>query len=91
MDELIYASNKAMELILKLSLFPVAVATVVGLVVGLFQTVTQIQEQTLPFGIKLIAVILCIYSRSARSGLVATGSRPEWSCRNLPRHRSLRR
>lgn len=72
MDELIYASNKAMELILKLSLFPVAVATVVGLVVGLFQTVTQIQEQTLPFGIKLIAVILCIYLLAGWSGELMT-------------------
>ena len=68
MDELIYAGNKAMKLMLVLSLFPVLVATIVGLVVGLFQTVTQIQEQTLPFGIKLIAVILCIYLLSAWSG-----------------------
>lgn len=68
MDDLIYAGNKALELMLKLALFPVVVATVVGLVVGLFQTVTQIQEQTLPFGIKLIAVILCVYLLSGWSG-----------------------
>ena len=68
MDELIYAGNKAMKLMLVLSIFPVAVATIVGLVVGLFQTVTQIQEQTLPFGIKLIAVILCLYLLSGWSG-----------------------
>ena len=68
MDELIYAGNKAMKLMLVLSVFPVLVATIVGLIVGLFQTVTQIQEQTLPFGIKLIAVILCIYLLSGWSG-----------------------
>ena len=68
MDELIYAGNKAMKLMLVLSLFPVLVATVVGLVVGLFQTVTQIQEQTLPFGIKLIAVVLCLYLMAGWSG-----------------------
>ena len=68
MDELIYAGNKAMKLMLVLSLFPVLVATIVGLLVGLFQTVTQIREQTLPFGIKLIAVILCIYLLSGWSG-----------------------
>jgi len=68
MDELIYAGNKAMKLMLALSIFPVLVATIVGLLVGLFQTVTQIQEQTLPFGIKLIAVILCIYLLSGWSG-----------------------
>lgn len=68
MDELIYAGNKAMQLVLILSIFPVLVATVVGLVVGLFQTVTQIQEQTLPFGIKLVAVMLCIYLMSGWMG-----------------------
>lgn len=68
MDELIYAGNKAMNLVLVLSIFPVLVATIVGLLVGLFQTVTQIQEQTLPFGIKLIAVMLCIYVLSGWSG-----------------------
>lgn len=56
MDEIIYASNKAMLLIVLLSAIPVCVATVVGLLVGLIQTVTQLQEQTLPFGIKLLAV-----------------------------------
>ena len=57
-----------MTLMLLLSAAPVAVATVVGLVVGLFQTVTQIQEQTLPFGIKLIAVIFCLYLLAGWSG-----------------------
>lgn len=56
MDEIIYASNKALILVILLSAAPVLVATVVGLVVGLFQTVTQIQEQTLPFGLKMLAV-----------------------------------
>lgn len=36
-------------------------ATVVGLLVGLFQTVTQLQEQTLPFGIKLLAVSFSLF------------------------------
>lgn len=56
MDSIIYISNKAMLLIVVLSAIPVIVATVVGLLVGLLQTVTQLQEQTLPFGIKLLAV-----------------------------------
>ncbi|MEY0964046.1 type III secretion system export apparatus subunit SctS [Providencia alcalifaciens] len=41
---------------LYISAIPVIVATVVGLLVGLIQTVTQLQEQTLPFGVKLLAV-----------------------------------
>ncbi|WP_369309484.1 type III secretion system export apparatus subunit SctS [Providencia rettgeri] len=56
MDQIVYISNKAMLLIVILSAIPVIVATVVGLLVGLIQTVTQLQEQTLPFGIKLLAV-----------------------------------
>lgn len=56
MGELIYASNKALILVIALCAAPVLVATVVGLAIGLFQTVTQVQEQTLPFGLKMLAV-----------------------------------
>lgn len=41
---------------------PIAVATFVGLLVGLFQTVTQLQEQTLPFGVKLLCVSICFFN-----------------------------
>lgn len=61
MDELTFAGNKALYLILTLSALPIAVATIVGLLVGLFQTVTQLQEQTLPFGLKLLSVALCLF------------------------------
>ncbi len=44
-----------------LSALPIGVATIVGLLVGLFQTVTQLQEQTLPFGLKLLSVTLCLF------------------------------
>lgn len=55
-----YATVKAMMLVLMLSLPPLAVAAVVGLLFGLFQAATQIQEQTLSFAFKLIAVIAVI-------------------------------
>lgn len=58
MDQIVYLSNKTMLLIVLLSAIPVIVATTVGLLVGLLQTVTQLQEQTLPFGIKLLAVLV---------------------------------
>lgn len=61
MNEIIFAGNKALYLILMLSALPILVATVVGLLVGLFQTVTQLQEQTLPFGLKLLSVVLCLF------------------------------
>lgn len=60
MGDLIYAGNKALWLVIVLCAAPVVVATLVGLVVGLFQTVTQLQEQTLPFGLKMLAVFGCL-------------------------------
>jgi type III secretion HrpO family protein len=68
MAELIYASNKALVLVILLSAGPVIVATVVGLVIGLFQTVTQLQEQTLPFGLKMLAVFACLLVMSGWLG-----------------------
>ncbi|KVC71749.1 type III secretion apparatus protein [Burkholderia ubonensis] len=73
MGELNYVSNKAIILVIVLCAAPVAAATIVGLVVGLFQTVTQIQEQTLPFGIKLLAVfgVLLLLSNWIATKLMA--------------------
>lgn len=59
MDDIAYAGNKTLYLILMLSALPIIVATIIGLLVGLIQTVTQLQEQTLPFGIKLLCI--CIF------------------------------
>lgn len=47
-------------LVMFLSLPPILVASVVGIAVSLIQALTQIQEQTLSFAIKLIAVALTI-------------------------------
>jgi type III secretion protein S len=60
MDELINTGNRTMYIVLLLSAVPIGVATAVGLIVGLLQTVTQLQEQTLPFGIKLVAVFFSL-------------------------------
>jgi len=55
--EFIYYMKQALYLIFWLSLPPIAVASVVGTLFSLFQALTQIQEQTLSFGVKLIAVL----------------------------------
>ena len=44
-------------LVLTTSMAPILAATLVGLIVSLLQALTQIQEQTLSFGVKLIAVV----------------------------------
>lgn len=52
--------TEAMVLVMLLSMPPIIVASVVGIFVSLLQALTQIQEQTLSFAIKLIAVALTI-------------------------------
>ena len=55
--ELISVLTKAMYLTLWLSMPPIIVASVVGTLFSLFQALTQIQEQTLSFAVKLVAVM----------------------------------
>ncbi|SAK61917.1 type III secretion protein [Caballeronia pedi] len=50
----------ALLLVFWLSLPMLAVATAVGLLLGLFQSVTQIQDQSLPYGAKIICVGLVL-------------------------------
>ena len=47
---------KAMMMILYLSLPPIVMAALVGVIVGLVQALTQIQDQTISFAFKLIAI-----------------------------------
>ncbi len=49
-------TSKALMLVLILSLPPIIAATLVGLLVSLLQALTQVQEQTLSFAVKLIVV-----------------------------------
>lgn len=53
-------TGQTLLLILLLSLPPILVAAFVGTLVSLLQALTQIQEQTLSFAIKLIFVIITI-------------------------------
>lgn len=57
---IVHHMNVALGLILLLSMPTLLIASVVGLIVGLLQAVTQIQDQTLPLAVKLIAVILSL-------------------------------
>jgi len=54
-----YASQ-CLYLVLMISLPPILVASLVGILLSLIQAVTQLQEQTLTFGVKLIAVFCTI-------------------------------
>ena len=39
----------------------IAAATVTGLLIAIFQAVTQIQEQTLSFAVKLVAIVVTLF------------------------------
>ncbi|MCP3877885.1 MAG: EscS/YscS/HrcS family type III secretion system export apparatus protein [Sulfitobacter sp.] len=54
-------TSQALLLVLYLSLPPIIVAALVGTLVSLLQALTQIQEQTLSFAIKLFAVVVTIF------------------------------
>lgn len=53
-------SYQALLLVLLLSGPPVIISMILGLIVAIFQAATQIQEQTLSFVVKLIAVVLTL-------------------------------
>ena len=55
-QEITVLAIDALKLTLILSMPPIVVATLVGLLVSLIQALTQIQEQTLSFAVKLICV-----------------------------------
>lgn len=58
--EMYQLAYQALLLILILSGPPILISMVFGLTVAIFQAATQIQEQTLSFTVKLIAVIFTL-------------------------------
>ena len=61
-------AQRCLILILQLSLIPLCVATVIGILVSLLQALTQIQEQTLGFAVKLIAISITLMAASSWIG-----------------------
>jgi type III secretion protein S len=68
-EDALFQITESMMLVMVLSLPPIIVASVVGIVVSLMQALTQVQEQTLSFAIKLIAVALTI---AAMAGILGS-------------------
>ena len=58
--QLLDYAQPCLLIVLHLSLIPIIVATVIGIIVSLLQALTQIQEQTLGFAVKLIAISLTL-------------------------------
>lgn len=59
-DEIVAIANQALYTIIKVSAPVLVISMAVGLVVSIFQTVTSIQEQTLTFVPKVLAIFLTI-------------------------------
>jgi type III secretion HrpO family protein len=59
-SEIYQLSYQSLYLILLLSGPPILISMILGLLVAIFQAATQIQEQTLSFTVKLVAVILVL-------------------------------
>jgi type III secretion HrpO family protein len=66
--QLLDYAQTCLLLVLKLSLIPIIVATVIGIIVSLLQALTQIQEQTLGFAVKLIAISITLLAASSWMG-----------------------
>lgn len=60
--------TQAMMLVMWLSMPPIVVASVVGIIVSLLQALTQVQEQMLAFAIKLIAVAITLAAMASMLG-----------------------
>ena len=58
--EVVQLAYQGLLLILILSAPPILISMFFGILVAIFQAATQIQEQTLSFTIKLVAVILTL-------------------------------
>lgn len=58
--QIVQLAYQGMLLILILSAPPILISLFFGIVVAIFQAATQIQEQTLSFTIKLVAVTLTL-------------------------------
>ena len=59
-EEVTAVSSEALYLVIKISAPVLLVSLVVGLIISIFQTVTSIQEQTLTFVPKIIAVFFTL-------------------------------
>jgi len=67
-SQVIQLAYQGLLLILILSAPPILISMFFGIMVAIFQAATQIQEQTLSFTIKLVAVVLTLMFMGAWLG-----------------------
>ncbi|MBD5544343.1 MAG: flagellar biosynthesis protein FliQ [Lachnospiraceae bacterium] len=59
-NDVVEIANQALWIIIKVSAPVLLVSLVIGLIISIFQTATSIQEQTLTFVPKILAVFLAL-------------------------------
>ena len=67
------ALTEAMILVMILSLPPIAVASLVGIIVSLLQALTQVQEATLVYAPKILAIFISLLVFLPLMGALLTG------------------
>ena len=65
---LLELTTRMLVIVVLLSLPVVVTSVIVGLVIGILQAVTQIQDQSIAYGAKLLAAIVVIAVTAAWSG-----------------------
>ncbi|GLQ93654.1 type III secretion system export apparatus subunit SctS [Dyella acidisoli] len=67
-DQEIQLAREALWLVLALSAPPIFAAAIAGLIVAFLQAATQIQEQTFPYAVKFMVVVLALLGTAAMLG-----------------------
>ena len=67
-DQEIQLAREALWLVLVLSAPPLIAAALAGLLVAFLQAATQIQEQTFPYAVKFVVVVIALLGTAAMLG-----------------------
>jgi type III secretion HrpO family protein len=67
-DQEVQLAREALWLVLVLSAPPILAAAIAGLIVAFLQAATQIQEQTFPYAVKFMVVVLALLGTAAMLG-----------------------
>lgn len=67
-DQEIQLAREALWLVLALSAPPILAAAIAGLIVAFLQAATQIQEQTFPYAVKFMVVVIALLGTAAMLG-----------------------
>ncbi|MBX2847819.1 MAG: type III secretion system export apparatus subunit SctS [Acidiferrobacterales bacterium] len=68
MTDIFYLFKTSLMLVIMLSAIPLIAAIILGVLISLVQTLFQVQDQTLPFAVKLVVVATVLASSGSWIG-----------------------